>query len=196
MFADRLLSRLPVAPVRATQGLALEAKRNTLFTYIKKGLDDGQAGVYICSEESPEKIRKSMIEFGLNVKKLEKDGALRILPYTDLYIRDGVFNIDFIMDSWNRWYENAISKGFTGMRATGEMCCFIDHGMINDLIEYEHALHTELDFPMTAICAYNADKLAGVDNPVDVYSELVKAHGKVIFAGRDNAIGRLEVRAG
>jgi sugar-specific transcriptional regulator TrmB len=174
---------------------SLEAKRATLFNYIKRGLDEGEVGVYVCSEESPEEIRKAMNEFGLNVRKLEKSGALRILPYTELYIRDGVFDIDFIMDSWNKWYEAAISKGFSGMRATGEMCCFIEHGMVNDLIEYEHALHTVLEMPMTAICAYNADKLTCVDNPVDIYSELVKAHGKVLFAGRNSSIGRFEVRA-
>ena len=174
---------------------SLEAKRDTLFHYIKRGLDKGEVGVYVCSEETPEEIRKSMNEFGLDVRKLEKSGALRILPYTELYIRDGEFDVDFIMDSWNKWYEAAVSKGFSGLRATGEMCCFIEHGLVNDLIEYEHALHTVLEIPMTAICAYNADKLTCVDNPVDVYSELVKAHGKVLFAGRNSSIGRFKVRA-
>ena len=173
-----------------------EAKRKTLFSYIERGLRDGKAGVYICSEETPEEIRQAMIEFGIDVANFEETGALHVLPYTEMYIRDGAFDLDFVMDTWNKWYNDAIDKGFSGMRATGEMSCFIEHDLIDDLIDYEHALHTVLDIPMTAICAYNADTLTNVDNPVDVYSELVKAHGKVLFAGKDNTIGKIEVRAG
>ena len=173
-----------------------QAKRSTLFSYIQRGIIDGKAGVYVCSEETPNEIRKAMIEFGIDVDNYEKTEALRIVPYTELYIRDGKFNLDFVMDTWNKWYDNAISKGFSGMRATGEMNCFIKHDLVHDLIDYEHALHTVLDIPMTAICAYNADSLSNIDNPIDVYSELVKAHGKVLFAGRDNTIGKIEIRAG
>lgn len=172
-----------------------EAKRNTLFSYIDRGLRDGKAGVYICSEETPDEIRNAMVDFGIDVADYEDTGALQVIPYTEMYIRDGTFDLDFVMDTWTKWYDEAITKGFSGMRATGEMSCFIKHNLLDDLIEYEHALHTVLDIPMTAICAYNADILTNVNNPVDVYSELVKAHGKVLFAGKDNSIGNIEVRA-
>ena len=173
-----------------------EAKRSTLFSYINRGLQDGKAGIYICSEETPDAIRQAMIEFGIDVANYEKSGALHVLPYTEMYIRDGAFDLDFVMDTWSRWYDEAIAKGFSGMVVTGEMSCFIEHDLLDDLIDYEHALHTVLEIPMTAICAYNADALTNVDNPVDVYSELVKAHGKVLFAGKDNTLGKIEVRAG
>jgi transcriptional regulator of met regulon len=173
-----------------------EAKRKTLFSYINRGLQDGEAGVYVCSEESPQEIRNAMIEFGMNVEAYEKSGALRILPYTEMYIKEGIFDLEVVMDTWSKWYDEAIAKGFNGMRATGEMSCFIEHNLLDELLDYERALHTILEIPMTAICAYNADKLTIVDNPVDVYSELVKAHGKVLFAGKDNTIGKIEVRAG
>jgi sugar-specific transcriptional regulator TrmB len=175
---------------------SIEAKKNTLFSYIDRGLRDGKVGVYICSEETPDEIRKAMVDFGIDVKSYEEKDALRILSYTEFYIRDGTFDLDFVTDTWHKWYNDAIDKGFTGMRATGEMSCFIKHGLVDELIEYEHALHTVLEIPMTAICAYNAETLTNVNNPIDVYSELVKAHGKVLFAGLDNNIGKIEVRAG
>jgi hypothetical protein len=135
-----------------------------------------------------------MNDFGLKVSKYEKTGALGVMNYTDIYIRDGAFSIEQTMDSWERLYEEAMDNGFKGMRVTGEMACFIEHSLVEDLIEYEKALHTILDIPMTAICAYNADSLAKVDNPIDVYSELVKAHGKVLFAGKYNTEGKIEIR--
>jgi len=173
-----------------------EAKRNTLFSYIHRGLTSGMAGIYICSEETPDEIRNAMAEYGIDVKGYEGKGALQVLSYTEVYIRDGVFDLDYVMDTWNKKYDAAISKGFSGVRVTGEMNCFIDHDLLEDLLAYENALHTVLDIPMTAICAYNAETLTGVDNPVDVYSELIKAHGKVLFAGKDSGIGKIEVRAG
>jgi sugar-specific transcriptional regulator TrmB len=173
-----------------------DAKRKTLFSYIEKGLKKGEAATYICSEESPDEIRAAMNQFGIDVEKYEKQGALGILPYTDMYIRGGVFNLDEVMEVWNKSYDDAMAKGFSGMRVTGEMSCFIKHNLVEELIYYEHALHTILDIPMMAICAYNSEVLTEVDNPIDLYSELVKAHGKVLFAGKDKSIGKIEIRAG
>ncbi|MFW9846417.1 MAG: MEDS domain-containing protein [Candidatus Thorarchaeota archaeon] len=171
-----------------------EAKRSTLFNYLKYGLDNGEAGKYVCSEESPNEIRNAMKSFGIEVSKYEEAGALDILSYTDIYIRNGKFSIDSIMDTWNGYYTKALSDGFKGLRVTGEMDCFMQHSLVDELIEYEKALHTILDIPLTALCAYNADTLANVENPIDVYSEIVKAHGKVLFASKDNTVGKIEIR--
>ena len=173
---------------------SLQSKYNTLFPYIADGLERGEAAAYVCSEESPDEIRAGMVNYGLDVKKFERSGALQISNYTEIYIVDGEVDLDHIMEFWSNAYTDALSKGFKGMRVTGEMSCFIKHGLIKELVEYEKALHTVLDIPMTAICAYNADILSTIDNPIDIYSELVKAHGKVLFAGEDS-IGKIEVRA-
>ncbi|PNX50139.1 MAG: hypothetical protein BV458_13715 [Thermoplasmata archaeon M9B2D] len=174
---------------------SLQSKYNTLFPYIADGLNQGEAAAYVCSEESPDEIRAGMINYGLDVEKFEKSGALQIFNYTDIYIIDGEVDLDHIMEFWNTAYANALSRGFRGMRVTGEMSCFIKHDLVKELIEYEKALHSVLDIPMTAICAYNAEILSKIENPIDIYSELVKAHGKVLFAGENN-IGKIEVRAG
>jgi sugar-specific transcriptional regulator TrmB len=172
-----------------------KSKYNTLFAYIRDGLNRGEAATYVCSEDSPDEIRAAMSDYGLDVQLYEERGALQIFGYTDIYIIDGAFNLDHVMDSWSRSYNDALSKGFKGLRVTGEMSCFIKHDLIQELLNYERTLHSVLDIPMTAICAYNAEILAEVENPIDIYSELVKAHGKILFAGEDR-IGKIEVRSG
>jgi len=161
-----------------------EAKRKALFTYIKEGLQKGEAAIYICSEETPNEIRYLMKEFGIDVDEYEENESLKIIPYTEMYIRDGVFDLDDVLDSWNKSYNEAIMKGFKGMRVTGEMNCFFEHKLIEELLNYERALHTILDTPMTAISAYNAEILTSVENPIDIYSELVRANGRVIIVGK------------
>jgi sugar-specific transcriptional regulator TrmB len=172
-----------------------EVKREALFAYIMYGLERGEAAKYVCSEETPSEIRKGMRSFGVNVEEYEKTGALDILHYTSVYIKDGKFDIPDVMNTWNNYYREAMAMGFKGLRVTGEMSCFIEHRLVRELLEYEQSLHTTLDIPMTAICAYNSQALGRIDNPIDVYSELVKAHGKILFAGSDTRNSeRMEIR--
>jgi len=171
-----------------------EAKHNVLFNYLKFGLENGEAGVYVASEEDPNKIRDAMKAFGLQTEKYEKTGALRILGCSDVYIIDGEFDMSTTMSIWNKLYSEALAKGFKGLRVTGEMACFFEYNLLQEMVEYETALHKVLDVPMIAICAYNSKDLTKAFNPINLYNELVRAHGTVVFAGLDNTLGKIEIR--
>jgi len=171
-----------------------EAKYNVLFNYLKFGLENGEAGAYVASEENPNEIRDAMKRFGINTEKYEETGALRILGCNDVYIIEGKFDIPNTIGMWNKLYQEALAKGFKGLRVTGEMACFFKRNLIPELVEYERALHRVLDLPIIAICAYNADHLTKAYNPIDLYNELVRAHGTVLFAGIDNKLGKIEIR--
>ena len=77
---------------------------------------------------------------------------------------------------------------------TGETACFFKHNLVHELLEYEKALHVTLDFPIVAICAYSADILNKSTDPVNLYSELARAHGTLLFTGLDNTLGKMEIR--
>ena len=171
-----------------------EAKYTVLFNYLKVGLDNGEAGVYVAAEENPDQIREAMKRFGIKVKKHEETSALKILGYEDVYIIDGKFSISTTMNIWNKLYSEALKQGFKGLRVTGEMACFFKHHFVQELIEYEKALHRVLDIPMVAMCACNADILNKSKDPINLYSELARAHGTVLFTGIDNKLGRMEIR--
>lgn len=171
-----------------------EAKYHVLFNYIKQGLENGEAALYVCSEANPRQIRNAMKRFGIDVDKCEESGALRILYYTEFYIIDGKFSIPNTLCLWNKFYKEAISKGFSGLRVTGETACFFKHKMVQNLLEYEKALHTVLDIPMIAVCSYCADILNDTDDPINLYHELAKAHGTVLYTGINSKLGRIELR--
>lgn len=171
-----------------------EAKYHVLFNYIKQGLENGEAALYVCSEANPRQIRNAMKRFGIDVDKCEESGALRILYYTEFYIIDGKFSIPNTLCLWNKFYKEAISKGFRGLRVTGETACFFKHKMVQNLLEYEKALHTVLDIPMIAVCSYCADILNDTDDPINLYHELAKAHGTVLYTGINSKLGRIELR--
>lgn len=171
-----------------------EAKYNVLFNYLKVGLNNGEAGVYVASDEKPSQIREAMKQFGVDVEKHEKTGALRIYGHEETYIIDGKFDITTTMNFWNRIYDETIKNGFKGLRVTGEMACFFKNGLIKELLGYEKALHTVLDIPMIAICAYNANILNKSKDPINLFTELSRAHGITLFTGLDNKLGRMEIR--
>jgi len=171
-----------------------EAKHNVLFNYIRLGLENGEAGVYVTSSEGLSEIRDGMKQFGIPVDKYERTGALRVLRHDEVYIIDGKFDIPTTIGMWNKLYNEAVAKGFKGLRVTGEMTCFFKHDLLQELVEYETALHKILDLPMIGICAYNAEDLTKAFNPINLYNELVNAHGTVLFAGIDNKLGKIEIR--
>ncbi len=172
-----------------------EAKHNVLFNYLKIGLENGEAGVYVTSEENPSQIREAMEKFGIHVEKYEKTGALTICGYEDIYLAGGEFDVATTMNSWSKLYNGALKKGFKGLRVTGETAWFFRRKLVPELVEYEKSLHTVLNIPMIAICAYDTKLLIKASNPMDLYNEFLKAHGTILFSGIDKQLGRMEIRA-
>jgi len=159
-----------------------EDKRHVLFTYLKAGLDQGEAAAYVASEESSDQIGKAMKRLGIGVDRFEKSGALHVIDYKDCYIIGGKFSTSKTMEFWKKLYDESIAKGFKGLRVAGEMACFFGHGMVKELVEYEKASHRVFELPMTAICAYDTGVVAN-EGRGELYLDLIKAHSTVIFAG-------------
>jgi hypothetical protein len=165
-------------------------KHQILFTYLKAGLDAGEAAIYIAGDESSSQIREAMRDFGIRVEDLERTGALRVVDYHNWYIIRGEFNIGKTISLWKKALEEAVAVGFKGLRVTGEMACFFKNNMINELVLYERALHRELEIPLAAICAYDDGiVLKGIEEEryLRLYLDLITAHSTILFAGPQEA---------
>ena len=172
-----------------------EAKHNVLFNYIEAGLKNREISAYVASEENPDQIRDAMKRFGIDVERHEDKGALRIFSYDEIYIVDGKFSFSATTDRWKSLFDEAQSKGFKGLRVAGEMGCFFKHNLLNELAEYEQALHRVFELPMIGICAYKTDMFTQAKNPVSLYNELIRDHRMVLFASIDNRIRKYEFRS-
>jgi len=165
-------------------------KHLVLFTYLKAGLDAGEAAVYIAGDNSPSQIREAMRDFGLDVEHYERTGALKVVDYRNWYVIRGEFNIGRTISLWKKALDEAVAIGFRGLRAAGEMACFFRNNMINELVLYERALHRELDIPLAAICAYDDSVVVkGIEEEryMRLYLDLVTAHSTILFAGPQEA---------
>jgi len=127
-----------------------------------------------------------MKRFDIDVDSLERSGALHIVPSAEWYFKSGA-SANQGLKLWKDLYKEAAAKGFKRFRVTGETACFFQLGRVKGLLEYERALHRVLEFPMTAICAYDSNLTAG-EKTVELYLELIKSHSTVILAGPQGAV--------
>jgi len=154
--------------------------RRVLFTFLKAGVDKGEAAVYVTGRETSKQNQKAMGELSVNIKQYQMVGALKVVNYDEWYINNGRVHIPNIMTLWRRAADEAKERGFKGMRVCGEMSCFFGHNLVNEMVEYEKACNRRLEIPMTAICAYDLNLV----NPMNekFFIDLLKAHSHIIFA--------------
>lgn len=163
----------------------VETKRRILFDYLSDGLAKGKGIIYICSDESPDEIRKGLISYGIDVEPNERSENL-LIKNSEWYIEKGKADTLKIINRMNDAYRKFSEKGL-GMRIMGEASCFFKQNKVRELLRYEYALHKVLTIPIDAICAYNLQSIVDTGY-TDVIMPLVRAHGKAIFTAQGGSI--------
>jgi hypothetical protein len=181
-----------------TEHLALiyktvESKYDVLSNYLKLGLENGEAGICIIPNEEQQQVRDVLNRIGVDVKKNEKAGALKIIPVNEFYIIDGEFNISTTLDLVKKLYDDVIELGFKGCRIFGDSSCFFQNNLIEELIEFENTLGRVLAMPIIGMCSYNSETLYKCDSPEEKIKELLQTHGKVLFIGKDGKLEKIEI---
>jgi len=155
-----------------------DEKREVLFNFLQAGFQKGEGAIYVASQETSKQICRHMEDFGLNVKALERDGVLRIFDYNGWYIIDGEVNASRTMMLGKRVFDEAVEIGLKGLRGCGETACFFEHKKEKELVEYELKIGRKLDFPVTALCAYDVNHAKSLEEKF--FFSLIKAHGPVV----------------
>jgi sugar-specific transcriptional regulator TrmB len=172
-----------------------DAKYNVLFTFLSLGLEQGDAAIYIATEESGQQIRDAMRRWGLDVDTYEQTGALQIFEYEEsIYNIETPFHGGRIIQNLKQLYYDTIAHGFASCRIVGEMACFFHKNMVGEMLDYERALHRILDLPLIGVCALNSQLLNRLDNSLQMYNELLKAHGVLLCMGANNTLGKIDIQ--
>lgn len=159
-------------------------KHQVIFNLLKEDLDQGRGIFYVAGDESPEKIYQAMLNFGFDVKTLEREGRLKVENFDRWYIVDGKFDSPNLRTLWKKTCEEALERGLKGLRICGEMGCFFRYNLVEELIEYERKIGKHFKIPITAVCAYNLHTLGLLE--AKLFLDLVRSHNQVFspnFAG-------------
>ena len=155
---------------------------DTLVPYFKAGLDDNEFCMWITSHPLTEKeaeaaIRKALPDFDFYRER----GQIEIVPHTEWYLKEGVFDSRRVLDGWVGRLADATRRGFSGLRLTGNTFWLERNGW-GDFLRYEDEVNTVIGkYRMVALCTYSLDR-CGASEIIDVVNThqfaLAKRAGK------------------
>lgn len=156
-----------------------EEQADSYVPYLHAGLLQGEYCVYVVDETHPEFIRTAFRAREVDVDSYEESGAFKIISKHDAYLIGGYFDTEKMMKFWEATVADALSSGYTAVRAAAEMTWSLGDEPGNDqLVAYESALN-EI-FPklkVSALCQYDRKRF-----PANVIKDMIHVHPLVSFA--------------
>jgi PAS domain S-box-containing protein len=158
----------------------------TLVPYFKAGLKNNEFCMWVTADNlTTQEARKAMTKAMPDFSGYLKKGQIEILSYNEWYLEGGFFNSQNVLDGWVEKLNQALGKGYDGLRLTGNTF-WLEKKDWHSFSEYEAAVNNVISkYKMIALCTYCLDKCNAAEI-VDVIRNhefaLIKQEGKwVIF---------------
>ena len=153
-----------------------------LVPYFKAGLEDNEFCMWVTSEplvvtEAEQAVRKVVNDFDEYLRR----GQIEIIPYNEWYLLGGTFDNDRVLNGWISKLEQALARGYSGLRLTGNTF-WLERNHWQAFTEYEAKVNDVIGkYRMMAVCTYNLSKCDG-NAVIDVVKNhqfaLIKQEGK------------------
>jgi PAS domain S-box-containing protein len=153
-----------------------------LVPYFKAGLESNEFCMWVTSEplvvaEAEEAMRKAVDDFDEYLRR----GQIEIIPYNEWYLLGGTFDDDRVLKGWVSKLEQALARGYDGLRLTGNTF-WLEQKHWHAFTEYEAWVNDVIGkYRMLALCAYCLDKCDGtavIDVVKNHQFALIKQEGK------------------
>jgi len=133
-----------------------------LVPYFKAGLESNEFCMWVTSEplvvaEAEEAMRKAVKDSDEYLRQ----GQIEIIPYNEWYLLGGAFDDDRVLKGWVSKLEQALTRGYSGLRLTGNTF-WLERNHWQAFTEYEAKVNNIIGkYKMLAICTYCLDKCDG-----------------------------------
>jgi PAS domain S-box-containing protein len=153
-----------------------------LVPYFKAGLESNEFCMWVTSEplvvaEAQEAMRKAVNDFDEYLRR----GQIEIIPYNEWYLLGGRFDDDRVLKGWVSKLEQALARGYSGLRLTGNTL-WLERNHWQAFTEYEAKVNNVIGkYKMLAICTYSLEKCDGtavIDVVKNHQFALIKEEGK------------------
>ncbi len=141
-----------------------------LVPYFKAGLENNEFCMWVTSEPlRAESARTSLGKVVGNLDNYIKKGQIEILDASQWYTKSGKFEPDKVLQGWIEKEDQALKRGFDGLRLTGNTL-WLKKRDWKDFADYEAMINNLIGkYRMIAICSYSLDK-CGASEVIDVVS--------------------------
>ncbi len=142
---------------------------DTLIPYFKAGLENNEFCVWVTSdfftrEDALAALKKNVPQFSEYLGK----GQMEIFPYTDWYLKGGKFDLKRTLQMWMEKHDEALARGFSGMRVTGNPYWIDNKQDWDDFACYEAEINNVIGgTKLLVLCTYSLKK-CGVVEILDV----------------------------
>jgi len=133
--------------------------KDILIPYFKVGLENNEYCMLITADplsslEIKEALKKAVPDFD----GYYQEGQIEILSYTEWYTKGGSFDSDRVLNGWIEKLDQALEKGYDGLRLTGNTF-WLEKEDWKDFVDYEEAVDTVIgQYQMMALCTYCLEK--------------------------------------
>ncbi|XHH10269.1 MAG: PAS domain S-box protein [Candidatus Bathyarchaeia archaeon] len=135
-----------------------------LVPYFAEGLRSNEFCMWVTSlplevEEAKKALQAQVPDLDEFIKK----GQIEIISYDQWYLIDGKFDSAKVLQGWVEKEQNALKRGFDGLRLTGNTL-WVERSLWNSFVDYEEAINSVIgNQHMIALCTYCLKNCSGAD---------------------------------
>jgi hypothetical protein len=142
---------------------------DVVVPYFRAGLTGNELCIWVTSdfltkEEALGEMEKSIPGFSSYMEK----GQIEVFPYTDWYLKGGIFDLKRTLNMWMEKYNHALAAGYAGLRVSGTPYWIDNKKDWDDFACYEAEINNVIGgTKLLVLCTYAIQK-CGVAEILDV----------------------------
>ncbi len=142
---------------------------DVLIPYFRAGLEGNELCVLVTSDFLTEAdVKKAMKKSIAGFSDYLERGQMEIFPYTDWYLKGGSFDLKRTLNMWMEKHDKALSKGYDGLRVSGNPYWIDNKKDWDDFALYEAEINKVIGgTKLLVLCTYSLKK-CGVSEILDV----------------------------
>ncbi len=142
---------------------------DVVVPYFRAGLEANELCVWVTSDflttdDATAAMRRDIPGFAEYVAR----DQIQVFPHTDWYLKGGSFDLRRTVDMWMAKHDEALARGFTGLRVSGAPHWLDDKQDWDDFAAYEAEINRVIGgTKLLVLCTYSLQK-CGVAEILDV----------------------------
>src|SRR5882724_5981429 len=127
----------------------------TSVSYCKAGLESQEFCLWVVAEPLTEEDARHALKRAVpDFDRYLADQSIEIVGARDWYLRDGMFDLNRVINGWTEKLASASARGYAGVRVTGDTA-WLEKRDWNDFGEYEDSLNQAIaNQRLTVLCTY------------------------------------------
>lgn len=157
-----------------------EEEYRVLLPFIKDGFEHGDKAIHVVNPDKREDHLQRLAAVGIDTASAQKTGQFELKINTEAYLRDGRFDQDRMLES----FEQIATSNAAGEFPRSRIVCRMDwaaqgDSYLNDLVEFESRVNDVWERHEDAvICTYHLGQFGG-----DAVIDMMRTHPMVIIGG-------------